>query len=225
MAPGVGVDIVNEAPYGGHPHRGGIVVGAGNDQLARIVESAGRRQACTDYELVEVGFVGGSARRKCVRTVPRLYRGRLPRGQAGVRRDAARGGGGYFVGVCNLRGLKNAGAIEIRGIANAVDFRSDRGILIGDCGELIGSQAAISGLRGQRHSAVEQRGDLGKRAVSHLQLAYAVRGVLRGLLKRGNVGLQPVNNGQSGRIVSSTVDPRSRRQLEQGVLQVIVGDL
>jgi len=97
-------------------------------------------------------------------------------------------------------------AVEGGAGADGVNFREDGGVFGLNRDALRIGDGAGAGFGGQGNGAVEQSGDLGERAIGELQFTDAVVGIAHGLGQGGDVGLQPIGNGQSGGIVCTGVD-------------------
>ena len=93
--------------------------------------------------------------------------------------------------------------------SSACEFRVDGG-------GLRSAQAGVGGFRGQRDRAVEQGGDLREGAVCGLQGADGVGGVERGLVEGGNVGVETIRDGETGCVIRTGVDARTRGKAAEG---------
>ena len=93
--------------------------------------------------------------------------------------------------------------------SDAVDFGFDRGVFIVQGDALRIGDCAGCRFGGQGYGAVKERGDLRECAVCNLQFADAVGGIAGRLRSGGDVSLQPVGDGQAGRIVGAGIDARA----------------
>ena len=117
------------------------------------------------------------------------------------------------------RGREHRRAVEGGVAADPVDFCLDRRELGIQRRTLRVGHGAGGRFGGQRNRAIQQRGDLGERAVGHLQVAHAIVCVAGRLRQGGDVGMQAIGNGQAGCVIGAAVDAGTGGQPEQGFLQ------
>ena len=144
-------------------------------------------------------------------------------GQGQLAGEVSTGLAGNSAGVADGEGLlvqahgaiQQLGAVEVGGLGDSVDLVQQL-IDLGLEGVTLGlGVGAVGGLGGQLHHTVQHGMNLSQVAFGSLDEADAILGVGGSGLQTGDLGLHLLADGQTGSVITGTVDAEARGQLLQ----------
>ena len=212
---------------------GGVVGDGDGDTLGGIIQAAHHMghavQADLEARLAAVNIValqnGGLAR--AVGGVGRVVAGAggqhlandvIGRGLLAVNSGhvlGGLGGGVHRVGAGVQGAVQQLGAVEVGGLADAVDFVQQLVHLVLEGAALGAGVGAVGGLTGQLHHTVQHGVDLGEVPLSGLDEGDAVLGVGGRSFKTGDLRLHLLADSETCGVITSPVDPEAGGQFFQ----------